>query len=93
MLKYRSHKVVEAAEIERVPLVNNGVGLFPFGVAIREPLQDGRYCIHVMVVPVDFFGRGTPEPGDYFVQYDDGYVSWSPKKQFEDGYTLVVSKE
>ena len=25
----------------------------------------------------------------YLVEYEDGYQSWSPKKAFEDGYTLI----
>ena len=31
-----------------------------------------------------------PEVGDYFVVYDGGYQSWSPKTVFEDGYSLLV---
>ena len=27
--------------------------------------------------------------GGYFVQYADGYQSWSPAKAFEDGYVLA----
>lgn len=27
------------------------------------------------------------DPGDY-VQYEDGFASWSPTKAFEEGYTL-----
>ena len=29
----------------------------------------------------------TDEPG-YLVVYKDGYESWSPKKAFDEGYTL-----
>lgn len=38
--------------------------------------------------------EGTDTEG-YKVVYTDGYVSWSPKKVFEDGYTLIdkVSNE
>ena len=31
---------------------------------------------------------GIPMTG-YFVQYEDGYVSWSPKDAFEEGYTEI----
>jgi len=41
---------------------------------------------HVQVTP-DLVARGSPVVGDYFVQYDDGYKSWSPAKAFEEGYT------
>jgi hypothetical protein len=37
----------------------------------------------------DLTARGTPQVGDYFVQYDDGYQSWSPAKAFEEGYTRL----
>jgi len=35
------------------------------------------------------FARGRPSDGDYLVRYEDGYLSWSPKKAFENGYTKV----
>lgn len=36
----------------------------------------------------------TMEPVEegYRVVYEDGYVSWSPKKAFEDGYTEILSE-
>lgn len=33
--------------------------------------------------------RSSPIVGDYFVLYEDGYESWSPKKAWEDGYTRI----
>ncbi|PYX85030.1 MAG: hypothetical protein DMG70_05000 [Acidobacteria bacterium] len=27
--------------------------------------------------------------GGYLVQYEDGYLSWSPAKAFEEGYTRI----
>ncbi len=79
--RYRSHKIVEAA-----PIYTDG------GQAIGEPhvvvdLPDGKpVAVHV---PASFFARGKPERGDYLVRYEDGYLSWSPKKAFEEGYTLI----
>ena len=29
----------------------------------------------------------SPTDEGYLVQYDDLYISWSPKKQFDEGYT------
>ena len=34
-----------------------------------------------------------PKEGDYLVEYEDGYRSVSPKKAFEDGYTLMPGGE
>lgn len=33
--------------------------------------------------------KGTEEDPGYYVLYSDGYASWSPTKQFEEGYTLL----
>lgn len=30
-----------------------------------------------------------PEALGYLVLYDDGYTSWSPKKQFDEGYKEI----
>ena len=40
-------------------------------------------------VPDNFFARGFPQVGDYYVRYEDGYESWSPTKAFEEGYTRI----
>ena len=33
--------------------------------------------------------HGSEEDLGYFVQYEDGYQSWSPTKAFEEGYTKI----
>jgi hypothetical protein len=33
--------------------------------------------------------RGNEYDLGYYVVYRDGYASWSPTKEFEDGYTLI----
>jgi len=37
-----------------------------------------------------FLSKHKPEVGGYFVQYADGYKSFSPAKAFEEGYTLIA---
>jgi hypothetical protein len=71
---YRSHKQVRAAKIRAV----HG----PKTVAI-EPL--GR------LVTFDPKNRPVPISGMYCVFYDDadGYISFSPAKAFEDGYSPI----
>ena len=39
--------------------------------------------------PPEVFSRGRPGVGDYMVQYEDGYWSWSPREPFEAGYDPV----
>lgn len=37
----------------------------------------------------DYFLKHKPEAGGYYVQYQDGYTSYSPAQAFEEGYTLI----
>jgi hypothetical protein len=80
MPRYVSHKEVWALEIEAVE----------FGITLVGPkliFADKSY------EPIDLdpmvMARYTPKPGDYFVVYEDGYQSISPKKAFEKGYTKI----
>jgi hypothetical protein len=83
--RYRSHKIVRAAQIARFGQEpadsSSGIPVF----VIVEDLEDLE-----LPVPPGVFRRGRPAVGDYLVFYDDGYVSWSPKLAFEDGGQLVT---
>jgi hypothetical protein len=37
----------------------------------------------------EYMQKHKPEPGGYYVVYDDGYKSFSPAKAFEEGYTRL----
>lgn len=41
-----------------------------------------------IVVPPGFITPQRELPG-YLVRYEDGYLSWSPVKAFEEGYTAI----
>jgi len=70
---YTCHKQVRAAKIDAVDFASQTLGLENFGtVQLRH----------------EFFARNKPQVGGYFVQYEDGYQSYSPKKAFEEGYAL-----
>lgn len=77
---YRSHKIVAAAPIIEFDIhrLTLDIGDGERGLAVIEP---------------DMFARYTPVPGDYFVQYEDGYCSISPKDAFEAGYSAVSADE
>lgn len=77
MRKYKCHKIVEADQIIQISQSENKVWL------------KGDSMDTSTGVPQDFFARGVPNIGDYFVVYENNYVSWSPKKVFEDGYTQI----
>ena len=38
-------------------------------------------------VDAGYLGKHAPTAGGYYVVYKDGYKSFSPAKEFEDGYT------
>lgn len=73
---YQSHKTVRAAEIDRVISLNDRERQIFLTQADAEPI----------VLPDETFARSVPERGDFLVQYEDGYVSFSPRKAFLEGY-------
>jgi hypothetical protein len=84
---YQCHKTVRAARIREITaaaMAQNRTTLTP------APL---RYFLHLEGVPeatevsLAWFGKHSPQAGGYFVQYADGYASYSPAKAFEEGYT------
>ena len=55
-----------------------------------EPMTRGEYNKkRGWTIPKD----ENPKDEGYVVQYDDGYVSWSPKEAFEKSYTEVQEPE
>lgn len=85
---YISHKKVRALEIRAI------------GNYAYEPLPEARMDARLIrqvvfadpafpsiMVNEDLFKRYTPMPGDYYVVYEDGYCSFSPRKAFLEGYT------
>jgi hypothetical protein len=81
--RWRCHKVVRAAKIERI-VADDGYGrAFVLDTNITVPFTD------------ELWKRlGTSQTsesliGGYLVRYEDGYESWSPAEAFENGYTLL----
>ena len=74
MPRYRSHKQVWALEIDTVS-------------GNRLTFRDAGYA--AIAAPAEMFTRYTPVPGDFYVVYDDGYKSFSPRKAFVEGYTKI----
>jgi hypothetical protein len=73
--RYVSHKVVEAGPIAAAEFAADRSG--------RVALKSGE----IVQVPPDFYRSGkAPEEGDMLVRYSDGYLSWSPRQAFLDGY-------
>ena len=87
MPRYKSHKIVHALKIKAAfnRAENDGISISfaEDGFAPIELDRDitNRFHFHD--------AEGKQDLG-YYVVYKDGYVSWSPTKEFEDGYTLDV---
>lgn len=73
--EYVSHKRVRAGIITAVN---------PHSLTVMGHSE----CVEVPIVAA-MTVRYTPVPGDMLVIYADGYSSISPRKAFEDGYTLA----
>lgn len=80
--EYLSHKRVRAAKILSTRQLGDG-----YSVQVALVAGDAQ-------IPVDddwWTNRYKPTSGEwgYLVRYEDGYLSWSPSKAFEEGYDLV----
>ena len=75
--KYRSHKTVWALKIKLiVPELR--------GQATIYPEEEG---FEPFLVTSEYMRKHNPERGGYYVVYADGYQSYSPAPQFEEGNT------
>jgi hypothetical protein len=76
--QYRCHKVVGALKIACIEYLPNNEVMLQF--------HDKAYG------PMQFSLNNKPRPSNdwYFVVYEGGYFSFSPTKDFEDGYTLIT---
>jgi hypothetical protein len=81
--KYKCHKEVWALKIKevRTPDPKEGVGpLLTFEDPAYAPIR----------VSPRYAAKHLPQAGGYYVVYKDGYQSWSPAKEFEEGYTRIT---
>lgn len=86
--QYRSHKVVSAAQITAI----NDASLpdiLVLTLDVPRPEHISPSNVAQVVIDAPVFARYKPEIGDYYVRYEDGYQSLSPRKAFEEGYTRV----
>lgn len=92
--QWRCHKVVGAFKIHAIkPCAREGYyRVYPELTMLNEvpivevPLETFRARVTDNSRPVRFPDEYI---GGYLVQYEDGYLSWSPAKAFEDGYTRI----
>lgn len=77
---YQCHKQVRALEIMYVD-VDQKQNKFHVKF-VDKSYKEKTFCYET-------HKRNIPQDGDYYVVYDDSYESFSPRKAFEDGYTLI----
>lgn len=77
--QYKCHKTVSAVKISVADEGSDG--------SLTLQLEGG--FDNVILSAHDRKNKPRPHAGWYLVQYDNGYVSFSPADSFEDGYTLI----
>jgi len=90
MPRYQCHKKVWAlkiAALEPAPPAKQNEEALPVGSFLMTPIEPGYGKI---VLSADYMLKHKPQVGGYYVVYEDGYLSWSPARVFEDGYTLIT---
>lgn len=85
MPKYVCHKQVWALKIKDVQVSGEGENLSC--ILVFE--QADTYG--PLSVGYDFYVKHKPQPGGYYVVYEDGYKSYSPAPAFENGYMPITS--
>lgn len=85
MRRFRCHKEVEAGKI---------VSIYQAPADEAAPAGSGGTWVILVdderiTVPHTFIVKHEPQIGGYLVRYVDGYLSFSPEKAFDDGYTAI----
>jgi hypothetical protein len=79
--EYQCHKVVKAGEIIDVMKVADK--------QFRVHLKGTGEVRLIISLPTAMTVRHEPVKGDYYVVYDDGYASISPRHAFKAGYDII----
>lgn len=81
MPQYKCHKIVWALKILEVqPADETEMGVGFTRLVVEEPFSP-------ITVQDEWVIKHNPAAGGYYVQYEDGYTSFSPAEAFENGYT------
>jgi hypothetical protein len=95
MPKYRCHKEVWALKIKEVIKHAHPDPLFNDAMFEASPEFQGAHLFIAdpgyapIPVDADWYRKHDPQPGGYYVVYEDGYKSFSPAEAFEKGYTRL----
>ena len=87
--QYQCHKKVWALKIKSIvnaPPQPEGSESDP---GMRSLVVEPEHVFAPINVSGAFMQKHSPQPGGYWVRYEDGYESFSPAKAFEEGYSLL----
>ena len=82
--QYKCHKVVGALEITLIVENPNG------GVDVFFTQDDPIQSVNIEQPDAGRFTGKDKRDWGFYVEYRDGYISWSPTEEFLDGYTLIT---
>jgi len=86
MPEYKCHKKVWALKIKSISSLLETKENKPNQTALITPVETAYPSFKVSA---DYIKKHQPHEGGYFVQYEDGYQSFSPAIPFEQGYTKL----
>lgn len=88
MKVYQCHKRILASKI--IAIGERSHDDEPETLLTTVDFEDGQQ--HTFPKDDKIFARYMPVVGDYMVLYKDGYLSISPQKEFEDGYSEIFEE-
>src|SRR5262245_23988923 len=91
-LKIKSFEVRRRATIEELDKILNQDKPTPDSEMFGGVIVPEDTGFSAFPVSEEYVRKHNPQAGGYWVQYEDGYQSFSPAAAFESGYTLI-SKE
>jgi len=86
MPRYKCHKVVQALQIKAIIRDGEGENRETDGSAMIVPMEEGY---EPFKVDFDYMHRNKPQIGGFYVVHKDGCKSFSPAREFYDGYVSM----
>ena len=88
--RYQCHKIVQALKIKAIQKPSRPIDQEDDGERILTFSDEG---FEGLAFGVDhaYMRKHQPQPGGYYVVYEDDYRSFSPSEAFEAGYTRIES--
>lgn len=88
---YQCFKQVRALKIKAINEIVTREGIVPISTDYELVFENEKYG--TFKVSLDFMQRTSCVPGGYLIRYEDGYLSFSPAKAFEEGYVRLGSPQ